>query len=213
MLVDVFAVMNALTAGPRASRLFPSFTLFSWAYLSRAGRAAGLALVLWAARPGNAAPANDFFTNAVVLAGASGSTTGSTVGATTEPGEPAVTGNGGASVWFRWVAPVSGTVVFSTGGSSFDTELGVYTGTAVAALTVVGQNDDIEPGVVLTSAVTFVAAAGTEYRIMIEGYAGHSGNYTLTWLYPVVNEGVLSTAVTNVSNFVYRFRRAVRRGL
>ena len=159
--------------------------------------------MLAVARAASGAPANDYFTNALVVTGASGSTSGSTVGATTEPGEPNVTGNGGASVWFRWVAPANGTVVFSTATSGFDTELGVYLGTNVTALAVVGQNDDIQPGVVLTSAVTFNATGGTEYRVMIEGYGGASGNYVLSWQYPVVRETVVSTAITNVSNFVY----------
>ena len=38
---------------------------------------------------------------------------------------------GGASVWWTWTAPASGRAVVTTRGSSFDTLLGVYTGTAV----------------------------------------------------------------------------------
>src|ERR1017187_1005458 len=161
-------------------------------------------LVLGAALRAGAAPANDSFASAAVITGISGATFGSSMGATKEPGEPIHAGNaGGASVWFRWVAPANGTVTFNTEGSSFDTLLGVYIGTSVSALSPVAYNDDVQYPADLTSAVTFDAVSGTEYRIAVDGYGGLAGNYTLTWLYPVVNETVLSTAVTNLSNFIY----------
>lgn len=163
-----------------------------------------LGVILLAGPHAFAAPANDYFTNAIVLGGGSGSTNGSTVGATKETGEPSIGGNaGGASVWFRWVAPANGTMVFSTAGSSFDTMLAVYTGTNVSTLTLVGANDDIEYPTLLTSAVTFAATTGTEYRITVDGYSGGSGNYLLGWVYPVVQETVNSTLVTNYTAFVY----------
>src|SRR5664279_1501523 len=161
-------------------------------------------LVLGAALRAGAVPANDNFDSATVITGVSGATFGNSVGATKEPGEPNHAGNaGGASVWFRWVAPANGTVTFNTEGSSFDTLLGVYIGTSVSALSPVASNDDVQYPADLTSAVTFDAVSGTEYRIAVDGYGGLSGNYALTWLYPVVNETVLSTAVTNLSNFIY----------
>ena len=160
-------------------------------------------LILNAALTAGAAPANDYFTNATTIASVSGTTSGSTVGATKEAGEPNHGGNtGGTSVWFRWLAPASGTVIFNTAGSAFDTLLGVYVGTNVSTLSLVASNDDVLfPNT--TSSVTFSAVSGTDYRIAVDGYGGVSGSYTLTWLYPVVNETVLSTAVTNVSNFIY----------
>ena len=102
-----------------------------------------------------------------------------------------------------WVAPANGTVTFNTEGSGFDTILGVYIGTSVSALSLVASNDDVQYPADTTSTVTFAAVSGTEYRIAVDGYNGVSGNYTLTWLYPVVNETVVSTAVTNVGNFIY----------
>jgi F5/8 type C domain len=56
--------------------------------------------------------------------------------------------------------------------------LAVYTGTAVNALTVVGSNDD---ACGLGSRVSFTAAAGTEYRIAVDGYGNDSGSFTLAW--------------------------------
>ena len=108
------------------------------------------------------AVANDAFANATALSGASGSVTGSNGGATKEPGEPAHAGNaGGASVWWRWTAPSSGTVTVSTTGSAIATLLGVYTGSSVSALTEVASTT--------SSSLTFRSVAGTTYSIAIDG--------------------------------------------
>ena len=91
----------------------------------------------------SAAPANDLFANAQAVSGSSGTATGSNVGATKEAGEPNHAGNaGGTSIWFRWTAPASGTATVDTLTSSFDTLLGVYTGSSVSSLTTIASNDD-----------------------------------------------------------------------
>src|SRR5882762_6098290 len=71
---------------------------------------------------------NDAFTNATLISGASGTMSGSSFGATRETNEPVHAQQGGASVWFAWIAPDSGTAVLDTFGSSFDTLLAAYTG-------------------------------------------------------------------------------------
>ena len=94
-----------------------------------------------------AGPANNNFSAAQTISGASGSTTGTNVGANKEPGEPNHAGNkGGASVWYSWTAPQTGPVTISTFGSSFDTLLGVYTGSSVSSLTTIASNDDDSTG-------------------------------------------------------------------
>jgi len=128
-----------------------------------------------------AQPANDAFDNASTLTGLSGSVTGSTLGATKESGEPDHAGNsGGLSIWYSWQAPVNGTFSFDTVGSSFDTLLGVYTGSSVAGLTLVAGDDDIGGGI-YQSTVQFVANAGTTYHIAVDGYDGESGSVVLSW--------------------------------
>ena len=71
--------------------------------------------------------------------GVSGSTAGTNTSASTETGEPDPLGIGIGgiveTVWYVWTAPADGAYSFTTAGSSFDAELGVYTGTAVNALT------------------------------------------------------------------------------
>jgi hypothetical protein len=127
-------------------------------------------------RPGGiAAPPNDNFGNATVVALSSGTTsqTGSTIGATHESGEPMHAAEGGASVWWRWTAPGDGVVSISTAGSAFDTLLAVYSGSSVSALTHVISSDDA-PGL-RTSAVAFTAVGGRSYHFAVDGWKGEWG--------------------------------------
>ncbi len=118
---------------------------------------------------------NDAFGNATPLSGADVVTGGSNVDATKEVGEPDHAGDsGGRSVWWRWVAPTSGAVILNTFGSNFDTTLGVYTGTNVAALSAVAANDDASAGG-LQSEVAFTSVAGVGYYVAVDGYNGVSG--------------------------------------
>jgi hypothetical protein len=127
-------------------------------------------------------PVNDNFVNAQVITGCGGTTAGTNVLATREPGEPSIAGEPGAhSVWYQWQAPTSSITTITTIGSNFDTLLGVYTGNSVGSLTLVADNDDIVLGVNQQSTVTFNATAGTTYRIAIDGFAAAVGNITLNW--------------------------------
>jgi subtilisin family serine protease len=114
-------------------------------------------------------PPNDQFANRMVLSGSSVTTLGNNVNATKEAGEPLHAGNsGGKSVWWTWTAPNSGPVAVTTAGSSFDTTLGVYTGTVVSGLTLVAGDDD--SGGWPASAVSFNAKVGTAYQIAVDGF-------------------------------------------
>jgi thiol-disulfide isomerase/thioredoxin len=132
---------------------------------------------------GHAQPANDMFANRIVITGTNIVVTGSSVGATKEAGEPNHAGNsGGASVWWSWTAPFVGTVTISTAGSSFDTLLGVYTGTSVSALTTIASNDDDPDAGDYTSKVVFNAVSNQTYQIAVDGYGGASGSVQLSVL-------------------------------
>ena len=129
---------------------------------------------------------NDNWADAFLLEGASGSTTGSNVGATTESGEPldfTIDGTPvttGKTVWWKWVAPASGGYVFDTIDSQFDNVLGIFTGTDVAALSEV----DVEynPGGDFTDAAVFHADAGTTYYVQVGGNGGDwDGDIVLHW--------------------------------
>lgn len=124
-------------------------------------------------------PANDNFTNAIVIARPTYVTNTSSLYATAEPNEPLHAGQaGGRSLWWSWTAPVNGPVYLSTRASSIDTLLAVYTGTSLSNLTQVAANDD-DPAGLRTSSLYFEAVAGTRYRIAVDGFNGVGGNIVL----------------------------------
>jgi hypothetical protein len=125
-------------------------------------------------------PPNDDFANRILFPATGGNRTGTNVDGTKEAGEPNHAANiGGKSVWWTWTPIGTATVSISTAGSSFDTLLAVYTGTAVNGLTLVVANDD-DTGIGGTSRVTFDATAGQTYQIAVDGWDGESGNISLT---------------------------------
>jgi hypothetical protein len=127
------------------------------------------------------APANDLFSGAITVSGTAGSVTGSNAGATLEQGEPAHAGNvGGTSLWYRFQPTAGGPITLTTAGSSFDTVLAVYGGSAVDALTRVAADDD-GGGADHTSRLSFDAVSGTTYFIAVDGFDGASGPFRLGW--------------------------------
>jgi hypothetical protein len=80
-------------------------------------------------------------------------------------------------LWYNWTANFSGVITLTTRGSSFDTLLGVYTGTNVNELTSVAEDDD--SGGFFTSLVSFNCNDGTTYQIVVAGYKGDTGNVVL----------------------------------
>jgi hypothetical protein len=125
---------------------------------------------------------NDNFVDATTISGLSGTVTGTNAGSTGESGEPPGVSSGAqapiTSAWWRWTAPSSGSWIFDTLGSNFDTVLSVYTGNVVPTLTVVGANDNFDG---LTSRMALTATAGTTYFIQVRGYASATGSIVLTW--------------------------------
>ena len=140
----------------------------------------------WAVWWGNVAvtvPTNDNFSAAFAISGSQGTTNGTNVRATKESGEPTHAGDaGGASIWYNWTAPASGSVTIDTTGSTLDTLLGVYTGSSVGSLTTIAS--DNESGGNGASRVVFTASSGTTYRIAVDGFGGAMGSVTLNWIQP-----------------------------
>ena len=120
------------------------------------------------------APENDMFSAATVLEGWSGSVTGDNVLSTKEAGEREYVQR---SVWYRWTPPLSGRATITTSGSTFDTELEIFRGTALDALTYVTA-DDNSGGPYNTSSATFDATAGTTYYVRV---FGPEGSIVLNW--------------------------------
>ena len=128
-------------------------------------------------------PPNDLFANAILLPGNSGAGSVISTNATKEFGEPVHAGDvGGKSVWWAWQAPADGSLFLSTAGSSFDTLLGLYTGTMVSTLTTIAANDDAFSGAPGGfSQITQAVRSGQTYYIAVDGVGGVSGNVNLTY--------------------------------
>ena len=123
---------------------------------------------------------NDNFENAALLSGESGELSASNAGATFESGEPEHNySSATTSVWWKWTPTKSGSVTFSTEGSSFDTILAVYTGSTLLSLEQYALDDD--GGTDNTSICTFEAVAGTTYYIAVAGYNAKTGTINLSW--------------------------------
>ncbi len=128
-------------------------------------------------------PANDAFTNATNIT-ANGSDTVDSSGATQNTGgvadpTPSCAAPFGVSntVWYKFTAPTSGTVSADTSGSSYDTVLSTWTGSAGSLSAVSGGcSDDIVLGVVLTSQISFNATSGTTYFIMMSSFGDGDPN-------------------------------------
>jgi hypothetical protein len=128
------------------------------------------------------APPNDDFANATVIPSSPLPVTvqGNNSFATYEAGEPVNSAGNGLSVWWTWTADTTRLVTIDTLGSSYDTTMGVYTGTSVTTLSLVATNDQSPYGG-NTSLVSFTAVAGTTYRISVDGwyYSDGLGNIFL----------------------------------
>jgi hypothetical protein len=122
-----------------------------------------------------AAPANDQFANAQVLPGTAATTTnGTTVAASTQAGEP----DHGAfdpviSVWYRWTAPSSGTILVDAcdGPDGVVSSVAFYTGGSLSGLSMIGNGNCIG---------FFKAAADTTYRIAVGSDPGYPGQFPLS---------------------------------
>jgi len=135
------------------------------------------------------APANDNLASAagVNLAGSTFTDTKDSSGATVQSGEQApacavpVTGNPNPglfnTIWYKFTANNTATLEADTIGSSYDSVLATYTSSSpsnptLASLTAVsgGCNDDIVPGVITQSQVSFTATAGTTYFFQVGSF-------------------------------------------
>jgi len=126
---------------------------------------------------------NDNFANATVLAGTT--FVGNNIGYTTEVDEPLAEYDGGwATAWHIWITPDNfvGDAIIDTFGSSFDTYLYIYTGTAIDDLTEIDSNDDGGPN--NWSKIIYDPIPGTVYYIRVGGYGeGDEGEYVLRYPY------------------------------
>jgi len=128
-------------------------------------------------------PENDNFAAAAVITGASGRIRASNRLATGETNEPnhASVATPLASVWWKWTATANGQLTLDTFGSSFDTTLAAYTGSAVGALTVRASSNDADG--TQQSRVAFPVLTGQVIWIAIDGSASAEGAIVFNYLF------------------------------
>ncbi len=146
-------------------------------------------------------PINDNIVDATLIAGASGTTAGSNVGATVQTLEPA-----SSSVWWKWVAPTSDKYFFSTRGgiTNFRSNLNLFTNpfnlNAYNNLFSVPYVVDYRNGFVgieFGALVAINAVAGTTYLIRVAARAATTGDITLSWgLYFPTEDGLCAGCPT-----------------
>src|SRR5438477_6269090 len=120
-------------------------------------------IALAGAEPPPPAPSNDNFANATVISSTPYSNSIDNSLATTESSDPiADCGDGFAlkTVWYRFTAPSTGTMVADTFNSTYDTILSVWKVGNGNKLDQVACNDDWAPPPPYTSQVTFATTAG-----------------------------------------------------
>jgi hypothetical protein len=162
-------------------------------------------------------PVNDAFANA---AGVRSTTEeriyGSTDGATREPGEPGHGGDlAGASVWYRWTAPVSAAMRLLPCEAGFRPELAVYRGSTLTSLEAVGtpaalgsyQLAECQLGGL--GGVGFDAVAGETYAFRVDSADGGWGRFQLRLLpAPVIYRDVYPP-----NTYIYKLQRLRGRGI
>jgi hypothetical protein len=157
-------------------------------------------------------PANDNFANARLLT-TNTIAFATNIVASVETGEPKhANKTGGHSVWWKWVAPGNGQLIITTAGSTFNTLLGVYTGSSVSSLKQIAADDDVNAtGGNFTSKVKFLVSAGTEYEIAVDGKSGDTGVAQLNWAFSAdtkdpkvaITSPKSKSSVTNASVLVH----------
>ncbi|QDM41003.1 Calx-beta domain-containing protein [Altererythrobacter sp. TH136] len=105
---------------------------------------------------------NDEIENAALLQNVQN---GSTIGATN------------SDVWYKYSSASTKTVALNTNGSDYDTYLYVYRKESDGSYTLITSDDDSGDG--LDSALSFIAEAGVEYYIAVDGYVDTQGNFLL----------------------------------
>jgi len=156
---------------------------------------------LWWAQVKVPVSPNDKFTNSTQLSGLLVTVTNSFIRTAQEAGEPSPIADNEeyGSVWFRWTAPVTGSVSISTYGSAFTPALAVYTGSALTNLVEKAElgfpgegsgdggsgSPGWRPGRIQENSpsapkLRFQAIAGTNYYIAVAAEATWHGDVILT---------------------------------
>jgi subtilisin-like proprotein convertase family protein len=121
------------------------------------------------------APANDLCENAEVIT-CGQTVTGFTEYGTADAAGTCVTTNTAPGVWYEFVGDGSAVTASLCTNTSYDTKLSVYTGSCGTFTCVTGNDDACG----VQSEVTFTAASGTPYFILVHGFGSGVGAFELS---------------------------------
>ncbi|MBI4658559.1 MAG: hypothetical protein HY735_06870 [Verrucomicrobia bacterium] len=130
-------------------------------------------------------PSNDDFANRSRIAGESLSFNATNFASTSEPGERLHAQNpGGKSVWYSWTATKTGPVVVTVTATNFFPLADVYAGLSIATLATEPSRSFVLDTTNRVLTLAFEAAAGREYALAVDGFAGAAGTFLFTLGYP-----------------------------
>lgn len=134
-----------------------------------------------------ATPANDAFASRLALLGPAPVASGTLLGATSEPGEPASPASSGMpSVWYEWTAPATGTAQLRVTGRRFDPGVGWFSGSTLAALAPLVSGGT---GASLQREQTFLfgvpVTAGSNYKLLVRGAPDENGAFEVSITLPL----------------------------
>jgi hypothetical protein len=129
--------------------------------------------------PPPAPPANDDFADRVVLAGACGEVTVSTLGATLEGWETSYPGTG-ATVWFEWTAPFTGVVLFRCALGTLSPELYAELDVDGHPTTYLAHPQIYDPGTGAEEMLWASVTQGHAYYLQVDDNSRHTPG-TIRW--------------------------------
>jgi len=129
--------------------------------------------------PASTSFGNDLCPNADSLV-CGGHASGSTVAATFDDlmGCSADESNG-LGIWYTLDVADAGDITLSTMGSSYDTQLSIFTGADCDSLSCIDANDDAKKVLTFTSRLTVAVNPG-RYYVVVHGYQGNVGNVLIS---------------------------------
>lgn len=124
-------------------------------------------------------PPNDAFANRIALTGTNLTVSANNVAATVEPNEPAYpSAQTGASVWWSWTAPASGSLTVTLDSKFYNPYVAVFSGDSLANVVPLAA---VRRGwqATLGRETTVDVQAGMSYPIVVAGANGGTGPFTL----------------------------------
>jgi hypothetical protein len=122
-------------------------------------------------------PLNGDFCSMAINLPCGASISGNTTNAYSDPEAiTCVTNIEAPGIWYTFVGDGQNTVLSVCSQYNYDTQLNAYTGSCTSLSCLTGNDDYCNTG----SMITFPTINGTTYYILVQGWGGNTGSYTLT---------------------------------